>query len=93
MTYLTWDVTEAAKGNLTSPISSMFELLKDLRDPVRFMLDQQLFSPKALKEKFWQSFRSIERLFIDWPPLQRIRELIALIEADIVTILGPKDDR
>ena len=56
LTYLTWDVTEAAKGNLTSPISSMFELLKDLRDPVRFMLDQQLFSPKALKEKFWQSF-------------------------------------
>lgn len=90
LTYLTWDVTEAAKGNLTSPISSMFELLKDLRDPVRFMLDQQLFSPKALKEKFWQSFVPLNAFLSIGPPLQRIRELIALIEADIVTILGPK---
>lgn len=88
--YLTSDVTEAAKGNLTSPISSMFELLKDLRDPVRFMLDQQLFSPKALKEKFWQSFVPLNAFLSIGPPLQRIRELIALIEADIVTILGPK---
>jgi hypothetical protein len=90
LTYLTWDVTEAAKGNLTSPISSMFELLKDLRDPLRFMLDHQLFSPKALKETFWQSFVPLNAFLSIGPPLQRIRELIALIEADIVTILGPK---
>lgn len=88
--YLKWDLKEASLGNLSGPISSALEVLKDLREPLRVILANHLLSSQDLKELFWQSFVPLNSFLSIGPPLQRTRELIALIEAGIVTLLGPE---
>jgi len=88
--YLKWDLSEAELGNLTGPVSSALEVLKDLREPLRVILSHQLLSPQDLQESFWQSFVPLNSFLSIGPPLQRTRELIALMEAGIVTLLGPE---
>ncbi|WP_312497406.1 FAD/NAD(P)-binding protein [Enterococcus sp.] len=89
LNYLKWDLQEAELGNLTGPVSSALEVLKDLREPLRVVLRHQLLSPQDLKASFWQSFVPLNSFLSIGPPLQRTRELIALMEAGIVTLLGP----
>ncbi|OTN75757.1 hypothetical protein A5886_000833 [Enterococcus sp. 8G7_MSG3316] len=88
--YLKWDLKEASLGNLTGPVSSGLEVLKDLREPLRLILAEGLLSTKALKETFWHSFVPLNSFLSIGPPLQRTRELVALMEAGIVTLLGPE---
>lgn len=82
-------IQDAEKGNLTGPISSALEVFKDLRDPIRFVLDHQLMPAQDLKTLFWQSFVPLNSFLSIGPPVQRLQELVALMEAGVVTLLGP----
>jgi uncharacterized NAD(P)/FAD-binding protein YdhS len=85
--YLAWDYTSAKKGNLDGPFAAALDSLKDLRDEVRFMLDHELFTDDEAKEWLWDWFTPLNAFLSIGPPLERIAELKALIEAGVVTIL------
>lgn len=87
--YLTWDITEAQKGNQTGPITTAFDSLKDLRDQVRFIMDEELLMAVEYKQWLWEWFTPLSAFLSIGPPVERIMELKALIEAGIVIILGP----
>lgn len=88
--YLTEDYEEAQKGTLSGPVTAAFDCLKDLRDEIRFMLDHQLFSDDDTKKWLWDWFTPLNTFLSIGPPLERTAELKALINAGIVTIIGPK---
>ncbi len=88
--YLTWDFEQAKKGTITGPFAAALDSLKDLRDEVRFMLDQELFSNDETKRWLWDWFAPLNAFLSIGPPLERTAELKALIKAGIVTLVGPK---
>lgn len=88
--YLEWDVKEAKKGNLSGPFSTALDSLKDLRDEVRFTLDQKLFSDDEYKKWLWDWFTPLNAFLSIGPPPERTAELKALVDAGIVTILEPE---
>lgn len=88
--YLTWDFEQAKKGTIAGPFAAALDSLKDLRDEVRFMLDQELFSNDETKRWLWDWFAPLNAFLSIGPPLERTAELKALIKAGIVTLVGPK---
>jgi len=88
--YLTWDFEQAKKGTVAGPFVAALDSLKDLRDEVRFMLDQELFSNDETKKWLWDWFAPLNSFLSIGPPLERTAELKALIKAGIVTLVGPK---
>lgn len=88
--YVSWDAAEAQKGNQEGPVSAAFESLKDMRDQVRFVLDHQLLTPDDLLDHHWGWFVPLNSFLSIGPPVHRTEELAALMEAGIVTLLGPE---
>jgi uncharacterized NAD(P)/FAD-binding protein YdhS len=87
--YVNEDCREARKGNISGPVSSAFDSLKDMRDQIRFMLDHQLFTNEEYKEVFLKWFVPLDGFLSIGPPLERMEELQALLEAGVVTLLAP----
>lgn len=79
----------AKEGNLTNPLSSAFDALKDLRDEVRWMLREQLFTDDDAWHVLWQWFTPLNAFLSVGPPLERMEELQALIQAGVVVLLAP----
>lgn len=88
--YLAADLEEAEKGTLAGPVAAAMDCLKDLRDEIRFMLDHKVFSDDDCKKWLWDWFTPLNTFLSVGPPLERTAELKALIEAGIVTIIGPE---
>lgn len=80
---------EGLRGSNTGPLTAAFECLKDMRDQVRFMLDHSLFTADEQVKWQWQWLAPLNKFLTIGPPLSRTEELIALMEAGIVTILPP----
>ncbi len=87
--YLENDLFEAKRGNLSSPIKSASDVLRDLRDMIRDVVDY-----KGLTE---ESHRWVDAIFIPimnriavGPPKERIEEMLALVDSGILSIdMGP----
>lgn len=88
--YLAGTLADAKSGNLTGPFSTAVDVLKDLRDEVRFMLDSELIVNQEDRDWLWKWFTPLNNFLSIGPPLERIAELKALLTAGIVTVLGPK---
>lgn len=88
--YLNWDFKEAKKGTIAGPFAAALDSLKDLRDEVRFMQDHELFSNDEYKTWLWDWFTPLNAFLSIGPPVERTAELKALINAGVVTLLGPK---
>ena len=97
--YITWlidyleaDITEAQKGNISSPIKSASDVLRDLRDIIRDVIDF-----KGLTE---ESHRWVDSVFIPLmnriavgPPKERIEEMVALLKSGVLKLnLGPSPE-
>lgn len=87
--YIEKDILEARKGNLTGPFSTAVDTMKDLRDPVRYMLDNELFTSKDYIEKMWGEFVDINEFLTIGPPIKRLQQLLAMYRAGLVKFLAP----
>lgn len=87
--YLENDLFEAKRGNVSSPIKSASDVLRDLRDMIRDVIDF-----KGLTE---ESHRWVDAIFIPimnriavGPPKERIEEMLALVDSGVLCIdFGP----
>ncbi|MBP1048174.1 FAD/NAD(P)-binding protein [Enterococcus sp. BWM-S5] len=87
--YIREDCQDAKKGNIKGPVSSAFDSLKDMRDQIRFMLDHQLFTNEEYQDVFLKWFVPLNSFLSIGPPLERMEELQALLDAGVVTLLAP----
>ncbi|GHD17629.1 hypothetical protein GCM10007147_06990 [Nocardiopsis kunsanensis] len=87
--YLRGDVTEAARGNVDSPLKTALDVLRDLRNEVRLAVEHGGLEGLSHRDELYGWYTSLNAYLSIGPPVSRVRELIALIEAGFVEILGP----
>lgn len=89
MSYLKWDISDAKQGNIDAPYAGAFDILRDIRSVIRhyvlanYLNDQEY--PKFLRE-----FNPFNNLISVGPPVLRVEQMHALMQAGILTITGPQ---
>ncbi|WP_203634012.1 FAD/NAD(P)-binding protein [Lacticaseibacillus suibinensis] len=88
--YLAKDAAEAERGSKTGPLTSALEVLRDLRDTIRQVVDLGLLTDDEYLDFFLRWFNGTNDFLSIGPPVIRIEQLRALIAAGIVTIAPPQ---
>ena len=84
------DVREARRGNVDSPVKAGLDILRSLRWIIRELTDFGGLTPKSHQEGLVDWYAPRSAFLAAGPPLVRLRELRALIDAGILRIIGPK---
>ncbi|EJF34801.1 FAD/NAD(P)-binding protein [Weissella koreensis] len=89
ISYLKWDINDAKQGNVDAPYAGAFDILRDIRSVIRhyvltnYLNDQEY--PKFLRE-----FNPFNNIISVGPPVLRVEQMHALMQAGILTITGPQ---
>ena len=84
------DILEARKGNIDSPFKAACDVLRDIRDNIRYAVEYGGLTPES-HDYFIREFSSTHNRLAVGPPLIRSEEMLALQNSGIVEMgLGPK---
>ncbi|CDX65611.1 FAD/NAD(P)-binding protein [Leuconostoc citreum] len=83
--YLSADIHDARLGNKSAPFAGAFDILRDIRDRVRYIVERDYFTADDY-EKFLEHFKPFDALVSVGPPLERIEQLLALMKAGLFKI-------
>ncbi|RON09335.1 hypothetical protein BK659_10405 [Pseudomonas brassicacearum] len=87
--YLEQDLAEAREGNCESPIKAACDVLRDIRDNLRRVVDFGALSAASHK-RFMNEFIPVMNRLAVGPPLQRTEEMLALMRAGYLMVsFGP----
>jgi uncharacterized NAD(P)/FAD-binding protein YdhS len=87
--YIISDIADAIGGNMENPAKAATDVLRDVRDIIRYAIDQGGLTPES-HDKFLKGWCSIINRIAVGPPKERNIELLALMDAGIVTFdVGP----
>ncbi|GAA0925564.1 FAD/NAD(P)-binding protein [Nonomuraea longicatena] len=87
--YLKADVRAAREGNLSGPLKTALDVLRDLRNEIRLAVDHGGLEGNSHRDDLEGWYTPLNAFLSIGPPASRIEELIALIEAGIVELTGP----
>lgn len=90
LAYLEQDIAEAKRGNKTGPFASAMDTLRELRTNIRKVITYKLISDEDYAKDILGGFNSFNSFLAVGPPILRLEQLLALIKAGVVEILGPK---
>lgn len=85
--YLAADAKGAERGSKTDPTAAGLEVLRDLRDAVRQVVARGLFSDDEYLDFFLRWFNGTNDFLSIGPPALRIKQLLALSRAGVITFL------
>ena len=88
--HLRRDVREARLGNLSSPLKSALDVLRDLRNEIRLVVDHSGISGNSYRDELEGWYNPLNAFTSIGPPVRRIEEMIALVEAGVLHVLGPR---
>lgn len=89
MHYLQLDIAASKRGNIDDPMKAACDVIRDLRDTLRYVVDYGGLTDQS-HEWFNQCFVPIMNRLAVGPPKERIQELIALMNAQIIQFnFGP----
>ncbi|WP_372411591.1 FAD/NAD(P)-binding protein [Streptomyces luteireticuli] len=87
--YLREDLAEARRGNVDGPLKAALDVLRDLRNEVRLAVDHAGITGESYRNELQTWFTPLNAFLSIGPPPRRIEELIALVEAGVVELVGP----
>jgi uncharacterized NAD(P)/FAD-binding protein YdhS len=87
--YLRADLREARRGNVTSPIKAALDVLRDLRNEIRLIVDHSGLTGRSYRDELHEWYTPFNAFVSIGPPAQRVEEMIALMQAGVVRVLGP----
>ncbi|MFD3698137.1 FAD/NAD(P)-binding protein [Streptomyces sp. NPDC058646] len=87
--YLAADVVAAREGNVTGPVKSALDVMRDLRNEIRLAVDHGGLDGDSHRDDLEGWYTPLNGFLSIGPPATRIEEMIALIEAGILTVTGP----
>lgn len=87
--YLRRDVVEARRGNVNGPLKAALDALRDLRNEIRLVIDHGGLSGDSYRAELDAWYTPLNAFTSIGPPVFRIEQLIALIEAEVVRVVGP----
>lgn len=88
--FLRDDVREAASGNVDGPLKAALDVMRDIRKEIRMMVDHRGLSGSSRREHLDGWYTPFNAFLSIGPPRRRIEEMIALIEAGVLDVLGPR---
>ncbi|MET8975875.1 FAD/NAD(P)-binding protein [Streptomyces sp. NPDC004539] len=88
--YLREDVVEAVKGNVDGPWKAALDVLRDLRNELRLVVDHGGLAGDSRRDHLDGWYTPLNAFLSIGPPRRRIEELTALLEAGVVEVLGPR---
>lgn len=88
--YLREDVREAASGNVNGPLKAALDVMRDIRKEIRMIVDHRGLPGSSRNEHLDGWYTPLNAFLSIGPPRQRIEEMIALVEAGVLEILGPR---
>lgn len=88
--YLREDVREAAIGNVNGPLKAALDVMRDIRKEIRMIVDHRGLLGNSRHEHLDDWYTPFNAFLSIGPPRRRIEEMIALIEAGVLEILGPR---
>ncbi|MGW2643408.1 FAD/NAD(P)-binding protein [Streptomyces sp. NPDC001393] len=88
--HLAADVAAARAGNLSGPLKAALDILRDLRNEVRLAVDHSGLDGTSHRDDLDRWYTPLNAFLSIGPPVSRIEEMAALIEAGVLTVLGPR---
>lgn len=83
------DVLAARTGNLSSSLKAALDVLRDIRNEVRLVVDHGGLTGASYRDELQAWYTPLNAYLSIGPPVQRIEEMIALIEAGVLRVIGP----
>lgn len=90
LSYLADDVTAARRGNVSGPLKAALDVLRDLRNEIRLVVDHGGCSGDSYRDDLQRWYTPFNAFVSIGPPAHRIEQLMALLEAGVVDVLGPQ---
>ncbi|MGW5639835.1 FAD/NAD(P)-binding protein, partial [Streptomyces sp. NPDC003832] len=87
--HLRKDVAEARCGNVGGPLKAALDVLRDLRNEVRLAVDHGGLHGDSYRADLDEWYTPLNAFLSIGPPARRVEEMTALIEAGVLTVLGP----
>lgn len=90
LAYLRRDAEEAARGNVDGPSKAALDVLRDLRNELRLVVDHAGLTGASRRDHLDRWYTPLNAFLSIGPPRRRVEELTALVEAGVVEVLGPR---
>ncbi len=90
--YLREDAARAALGNVHGPVKAALDVLRDLRNELRLIVDHGGLAGVSRRDHLDRWYTPLNAFLSIGPPRSRVEEMSALIEAGVLTVLGPRLD-
>lgn len=87
--YLRRDLAEARLGNVNGPLKAALDALRDLRNEIRLAVDHGGVSGESYAGELAGWYTPLNAFTSIGPPAFRIEQLIALVEAGTLHVVGP----
>lgn len=87
--YLRADVAHAREGNVHGPLKAALDVLRDLRNEVRLAVDHGGLDGTSHRDELEGWYTPLNAYLSIGPPVSRIEEMIALVEAGVLVLTGP----
>ncbi|MFJ3302039.1 FAD/NAD(P)-binding protein [Streptomyces sp. NPDC086549] len=90
LAHLREDAAQAALGNVAGPLKAALDVLRDLRNEIRLIVDHGGLTGASRRDHLDRWYTPLNAFLSIGPPRRRIEELAALVEAGVVEVLGPR---
>ncbi|PPS67950.1 MULTISPECIES: FAD/NAD(P)-binding protein [Streptomyces] len=90
LSYLREDAAQAALGNVHGPSKAALDVLRDLRNELRLIVDHGGLAGASRRDHLDRWYTPLNAFLSIGPPRRRVEELAALVQAGVVRVLGPR---
>lgn len=90
LAYLHEDAAQAALGNVEGPLKAALDVLRDLRNELRLIVDHGGLTGDSRRDHLDSWYTPLNAFLSIGPPRSRVEEMAALIEAGVLTVVGPR---
>jgi hypothetical protein len=87
--YLARDAAEARAGNVDGPLKAALDVLRDLRNEIRLAVDHGGIDGDSYRDELAGWYTPLNAFLSIGPPVRRVEEMIALLEAGVLDLTGP----
>ncbi|GAB3469430.1 FAD/NAD(P)-binding protein [Actinophytocola sediminis] len=86
---LSHDLAEARAGNVGSPLKAALDVLRDIRNEVRLAVDHSGITGASYRDDLATWYTPLNAYLSIGPPPHRVAQARALVEANVLRLLGP----
>ncbi|MFD8543856.1 FAD/NAD(P)-binding protein [Streptomyces sp. NPDC059649] len=88
--HLREDIAHARQNNVSGPVKAALDVLRDLRNELRQIVDHGGLAGASRRDHLDRWYTPLNAFLSIGPPRRRIAEMVALIEAGVLEVVGPR---